>query len=88
MSEVNAKPNVPAADRIVGSLPALEPHFTVQQVAEMWNLSTDAIRRIFRNEPGVLAISPRQRKGKRSYLTLRIPQSVLERVHRKWLLVR
>jgi hypothetical protein len=58
------------------------------EIAHMWGLSTDSVRRLFRNEPGVLAISPRQSKGKRAYLTLRIPQSVLERVHRKWILVR
>ena len=88
MGEVDLKSETTGSERLTPSSPAFEPHFTVQKVAEMWNLSTDAIRRIFRNEPGVLAISPRQRKGKRSYLTLRIPQSVLERVHRKWLLVR
>jgi hypothetical protein len=65
-----------------------EPHYTVDEVAQLWKLSTDFVRRLFRDEPGVLVISPRQRKGKRAYVTLRIPQSVLERVHRRLSLVK
>lgn len=59
-----------------------ERHYTVAEVAVLWNLSKDAVRRVFQNEPGVLVLgdtNPRRRK--RRYLTLRIPQSVLERVH-------
>ena len=65
-----------------------ELHFTVDEIAQVWKLSRDSVRRLFRNEPGVLAVSPRQRRGKRAYLTLRIPSSVVERVHRKLSLVR
>ncbi len=46
----------------------------------MWNLSEDAIRRIFEKEPDVLVIENRKR-GKRRHRTLRIPESVLLRVH-------
>jgi hypothetical protein len=63
-------------------------HWTVAQVAEMWNLSKDAVRRMFQNEPGVLVLgdtSPRRRK--RLYKTLRIPESVVERVHQRHSLV-
>lgn len=64
-----------------------ERHFTVDEVATMWKLSKDSVRRLFRNEAGVLSLSLRQRKGKRHYATLRIPQSVLERVHKRCSLV-
>lgn len=67
-----------------------ERHFTVAEVAVMWNLSEDAVRRLFRNEPGVLHLS-RAAKGKtrrRPYTTLRIPQSVVERVHKRCSLVK
>jgi hypothetical protein len=46
-------------------------------------LSTDTIRKIFENEPGVLPINPTAAKGKRGYRTLRIRQSVVERVYRR-----
>lgn len=65
---------------------ALERHFSVAEVAALWSLSNDAVRDIFRHEDGVLAIGTIRTRGKRQYLTLRIPASVLERVHRQKLL--
>jgi hypothetical protein len=61
-----------------------ERHYTVAEIAEMWNLSTDAVRRLFCNEPGVLSLGRTPSVSRRRYTTLRIPQSVLERVHRKY----
>ena len=61
---------------------ALDRHYTVAQVAEMWGLSDDKVRQVFRAEPGVLqAKVPTIRARKRQNVTLRIPESVLIRVH-------
>lgn len=61
-----------------------ERHYTVGELAERWNLSPDTIRRLFGNEPGVLMLGEGGRsRGKRRYTTLRIPESVVERVHRR-----
>ena len=49
----------------------------------MWGLSADSIRRLFDDEPGVLVIGDTNHQHKRRYRTLRIPQSVIERVHRR-----
>ncbi len=57
-------------------VPHGERHFSVTDVAKLWSLSRDSVRRIFRQEPGVMVIGER-------YVTLRIPESVLERVHRR-----
>ena len=65
---------------------AFERHFSVAEVANMWNLSPDAVRRLFRNEPGVLILGEANPRAKRRYLTIRIPQSVLERVHRHFII--
>jgi hypothetical protein len=63
---------------------AHEPHYTVSDVGSMWSLSPDAIRRLFADEPGVIRIGAvRRSRFKRPYVTLRIPASVLERVHRR-----
>jgi hypothetical protein len=62
---------------------ALEKHFTVQQVVELWGWSSDTVRRTFRNEPGVIAITHPERRGKRPYSRLSIPESVLVRVHER-----
>jgi hypothetical protein len=47
----------------------------------MWNVSVETVRRLFQNEPGVLVLGGHASGRKRRYTTLRIPQSVLERVH-------
>jgi hypothetical protein len=67
--------------------PALERHYSVNEIAKLWGLSPDAARRIFRNEPGVVEIRNNKGARKRRYGTLRIPESVVERVHRKISLV-
>lgn len=61
---------------------ATEVHYSVAQVSQMWNLDVETIRRLFSNEPGVIVIQGAPKKGKRSYKTIRIPQCVLDRVHR------
>lgn len=59
-------------------------HYSPAEIAERWNLSADTIRKLFENEPGVLVIGASiRRRGKRRYMTLRIPEFVLERVHRR-----
>lgn len=61
-----------------------ERHLSPAQVGELWGLSTDTVRRLFQNEPGVLVIgNTTPRRGKRGYKTLRIPQQVIERVRRR-----
>lgn len=60
-----------------------ERHFAVNEIAELWAISHDTATRLFSNEPGVVVIKRPARKGKRLYRTLRIPQSVAERVYRR-----
>jgi hypothetical protein len=54
--------------------------FTVQQVASMWQLSTDTIQRLFEDEPGVVTLGDKNPRGKRRRITLRIPREVMLRV--------
>ncbi|HEX4004137.1 MAG TPA: hypothetical protein VHX36_15910 [Candidatus Acidoferrales bacterium] len=58
-----------------------ERHYAVTEIAEMWNLSVDKVRSLFEREPGVLIIGEQNPRHKRRYVTLRIPESVVERVH-------
>jgi hypothetical protein len=58
-----------------------ERHYAVIEVAEMWHLSPDKVRDIFVHEPDVLVLGDRNPRHKRRYLTLRIPHTVLLRVH-------
>ncbi len=66
---------------------AFERHYSVPEVAELWHISEKTVRRLFEKEGGVLRwgsqeeISPRrQRLG---YCNLRIPESVLIRIHQR-----
>jgi len=57
-------------------------HYSVAEIAAMWNLSDEAIRGLFQNEPDVLVLGDLKPRGrKRRYTTLRIPEFVVERVH-------
>jgi hypothetical protein len=63
---------------------SVERHYSPAEIGELWNLSTDCVRNIFESEPGVLVLGNSiSRRGKRSYTTVRIPQSVLDRVHKR-----
>jgi len=54
-----------------------ERHYSPIEVGKILNVSARTARRMFEKEPGVLRI------GEGSRVTLRIPQSVLERVYRR-----
>lgn len=60
-----------------------ERHYAPSEVADFWHVDVEMIRRIFRDEPAVMVLQSPTKKGKRPYKTIRIPQSVLERVHRR-----
>jgi transcriptional regulator GlxA family with amidase domain len=62
---------------------ALEKHYSVSELAQLWGLSEKSIRRIFAHEPGVIKWGHDDSRFKRAYVTLRIPESVIQRVHRK-----
>ena len=59
---------------------AIDQQFlTIVEVAERLKVNEDTVRRLFLNEPGVIVICF-PRRGKRVYRTLRIPESVFQRV--------
>ena len=60
---------------------AFERHYTSIEIAKQWNLSDDTIRAIFSGLPGVLKIIRPETRNKRGYVTLRIPESVVQKVH-------
>jgi hypothetical protein len=73
-----------AASRAITSneLPAFERHFSPEVLAEIWGVSADTVRRLFEKEAGVLVID-RSADTRRRYRTMRIPESVALRVHRR-----
>ena len=67
----------------------MEPHYSVQVLAELWRLDETTIRHIFEAAPGVLRLgrTDKRRNGKRDYFTLRIPASVAEREYQRRIVV-
>src|SRR5579862_1763001 len=71
-----------AKKRLAGDI-ALERHYSVCELAQLWGLSEKTIRRMFVDEPGVMKWGHEEGRFKRGYMTLRIPESVVQRVHRR-----
>ena len=60
-----------------------ERHFKPDELAELWGVSGDLIRRLFRDMPGVLVIDRPEKMHKRGYCSMRIPESVAKRVYER-----
>jgi AraC-like DNA-binding protein len=65
------------------SVLALERHYSVSEIAELWAMSEKSVRRLFANEAGVLSWGHEESRTKRGYISMRIPESVVIRVHQR-----
>ena len=61
----------------------LERHFTVAELSKRWFFSANTIRHLFSQEPGVVKIARPHTRSKRGYTSMRIPERIAERVHRR-----
>ena len=66
----------------------LDPNYcySVKELAFLWNMSPDSIRRLFEHEPGTL-IFMIQRTGRRTYRSIRIPGKVALRIQNRMMVV-
>jgi hypothetical protein len=65
------------------ALLALEKHYSVAQLSKLWFFSESTVRRLFVKEPGVIKITHPATKVRRGYTSLRIPERIAQRVHRR-----
>jgi len=79
INEPGRKPNGNSNHERIG----VEKHYSVAELASIWKLSRNTIRRMFENEPGVMRWGTVESRFKRRYTTLRIPETVVLRVHRR-----
>jgi excisionase family DNA binding protein len=56
-----------------------EKLLTIEEVATYLRTSKETVRRMFRDQPGVLRLGNQGRRNKRDHVSLRIPESVLNR---------
>jgi hypothetical protein len=57
--------------------------YTPRELAQLWQLSENSIRRLFQDEPGIFTLGESNPRKKRGYTTLRIPEAVALRVWRE-----
>ena len=67
----------------IGTQLCNERHYSVGEISKLWALSEKTVRRIFQHEPGDIQLGTDEKPHKRRYRTVRIPESVLVRVHHK-----
>ncbi len=60
-----------------------EQHFQPKDLAKLWGFSVYTIRKWFKTEPGVLIEDRPEQMDKRSYRSMRIPESVAARVYER-----
>jgi len=73
-----------AAQRVkIESAHVAGQNYTVKELAALWGFSTDKIRELFEDEPGVLKVQSPTKRGKRPYASIRIPEPVAARVQRR-----
>ena len=58
-------------------------HYSPAELGQLWGLSVETIRRMFDREPGVLIFENPDRGSERRRSTMRIPESIAERVYRR-----
>jgi hypothetical protein len=76
--------STPQVDQPTASgVPAIERHYTVAELSKLWLFSENTIRRLFSAEPGVVRIARQGTRFKRGYTSLRIPERIALRVHRR-----
>lgn len=60
----------------------LELHYTIKEIAKAWKVDEETVRLAFIDEDGALELGNKDRRdGKRAYITMRVPESVLNRVY-------
>lgn len=60
--------------------PLTETVYTLNELAAILKVCRDTARKLVIDEPGVIRIGHATRRNRRSYLTLRVPESVVRRV--------
>lgn len=67
-------------------LERIEPNhcYTVKELAHVWNLSAETVRRMVDEEPGVLVFeTKRKARGRRRYRSIRIPGWLASRLEER-----
>jgi len=61
---------------------AFEKHYRISDLARMWSLGRETVRRLVKDEPGVVKISMGRKK---SHTLYSVPESAAHRIHTRLL---
>ena len=61
---------------------ALEKHYRVGELAELWHLGRETVRLLVKDEPGVIKLRQGRKKAHTCYS---VPESVARRIHTRLL---
>lgn len=68
------------AEKLIG--PTFEKHYRVGELAQIWGLGRETVRKLVKDDPGVVKI----RMGlKRTHTVYSIPESAARRIHTRLL---
>jgi hypothetical protein len=70
-------------DAGAGGVSAFGKVYTPKELAELWKLSENSIRRLFEDRDGVFTLGDSNPRGRRGYVTLRIPEAIALQVWRE-----
>ena len=60
-----------------------EKHYSIEQLAELWELGRETVRKLVKDDPGVMKV----RMGrKRAHTSYRVPESAARRIHTRLLM--
>lgn len=62
---------------------AFQKHYSVVELSKLWGFSQKTSRHLFADEPGIIKIAHEETRHKRGYTSVRIPEHVAKRVHRR-----
>jgi hypothetical protein len=60
---------------------AFEKHFSIKEIAALWGFSPGRVRSIFRDRSDVLRLGHAETLHKNCYVSIRVPESVVNRVY-------
>ena len=70
------------ADTLDTEAAAFETHYRIGELARMWGLGRETIRRLVKDDPGVIKIRMGRRKA---HTTYSVPESAARRIHTRLL---
>jgi hypothetical protein len=67
---------------VLAEIPAFEKHFRISELAALWGLGRETIRKLVKDDPGVIKI---QQGKKKKHTFYSVPASAAQRIHTRLL---